>query len=140
MKNILGKGCILKTFFNNVVGNTEDLHGHESGIGSNLPANITARDEIEFRSFYNPDEHQSCELSEEEMKVDQIDKRLKEYEKILEINHILIKSEKHFGAPWRPFWIWQAVRRCRRLASAPFAARLVFDSVLFSIIIIWTSK
>ena len=32
----------------------------------------------------------------------------------------------HFGAPWRPFWILQAVRRCRRLASAPFAARLVF--------------
>ena len=31
----------------------------------------------------------------------------------------------HFGAPWRPFWILQAVRRCRRLASAPFAARLV---------------
>ena len=34
----------------------------------------------------------------------------------------------HFGAPWRPFWILQAVRRCRRLASAPFAARLVFGS------------
>ena len=32
----------------------------------------------------------------------------------------------HFGAPWRPFWILQAVRRCRRWASAPFAARLVF--------------
>ena len=32
----------------------------------------------------------------------------------------------HFEAPWRPFWILQAVRRCRRLASAPFAARLVF--------------
>ena len=31
----------------------------------------------------------------------------------------------HFGAPWRPFWILQAVRRCRRWASAPFAARLV---------------
>ena len=31
----------------------------------------------------------------------------------------------HFGAPWRPFWILQAVRRSRRLASAPFAARLV---------------
>ena len=31
----------------------------------------------------------------------------------------------HFGAPWRPFWILQAVRRCRRLASAPFSARLV---------------
>ena len=39
-------------------------------------------------------EYQSCELSEEEMKVDQIDKLLKEYEKILEINHILIKSEE----------------------------------------------
>ena len=25
----------------------------------------------------------------------------------------------HFGAPWRPFWILQAVRRCRRWASAP---------------------
>ena len=32
----------------------------------------------------------------------------------------------HFGAPWRAFWILQAVRRCRWLASAPFAARLVF--------------
>ena len=32
----------------------------------------------------------------------------------------------HFGAPWRPFWILQAVRRCRRWASAPGAARLVF--------------
>jgi len=32
---------------------------------------------------------------------------------------------RHFGVPWRPFWILQAVRRCRRLASAPFAARLV---------------
>ena len=31
----------------------------------------------------------------------------------------------HFGAPWRPFWILQAMRRCRRWASAPFAARLV---------------
>ena len=31
----------------------------------------------------------------------------------------------HFGAPWRPFWILQAVRRCRRWASAPCAARLV---------------
>ena len=36
----------------------------------------------------------------------------------------------HFGAPWRPFWILQAVRRCRRLASAPFAARLVFRKIL----------
>ena len=34
---------------------------------------------------------------------------------------------RHFGAPWRPFWILQAVRRCRRLASAPFAARLVYS-------------
>ena len=33
---------------------------------------------------------------------------------------------RHFGAPWRPFWILQAVRRCRRWARAPFAARLVF--------------
>merc|ERR1711954_400716 len=33
---------------------------------------------------------------------------------------------RHFGAPWRPFWILQVVRRGRRLASAPFAARLVF--------------
>ena len=32
----------------------------------------------------------------------------------------------HFGAPKQPFWILQAVRRCRRCASAPFAARLVF--------------
>ena len=49
----------------------------------------------------------------------------------------------HFGAHWRPFWILQvmqrcgrcdvagvaalqAVRHCRRLASAPGAARLVF--------------
>ena len=35
----------------------------------------------------------------------------------------------HFGAPWRPFWILQAVRRCRRLASAPSAARLGFLTV-----------
>ena len=34
----------------------------------------------------------------------------------------------HYGAPWRPFSILQAVRRCRRLASAPFAARLVFTN------------
>ena len=34
----------------------------------------------------------------------------------------------HFGAPWRPFWILQAVRRCRRLVSAPFAARQVFSN------------
>ena len=32
----------------------------------------------------------------------------------------------HFGAHWRPFWILQAVRCCRRWASAPGAARLVF--------------
>ena len=32
----------------------------------------------------------------------------------------------HFGAHWRPFWILQAVRRCRRWASAPGATRLVF--------------
>ena len=32
----------------------------------------------------------------------------------------------HFGAPRRPFWILQALQRCRRWASAPFAARLVF--------------
>ena len=25
----------------------------------------------------------------------------------------------HFGAQWRPFWILQAVRRCRRWTSAP---------------------
>ena len=31
----------------------------------------------------------------------------------------------HFGGPWRPFWILQAARRCRRWASAPGAARLV---------------
>ena len=24
----------------------------------------------------------------------------------------------HFGAPWRPYWILQALRRCRRWASA----------------------
>ena len=35
----------------------------------------------------------------------------------------------HFGAPWRPFWILQAVRRCRRWASAPGAARLVFNYI-----------
>ena len=38
----------------------------------------------------------------------------------------------HFGGPWRPFWILQAVRRCRRWASAPGAARLVFI-IIFSI-------
>ena len=32
----------------------------------------------------------------------------------------------HFGAHCRPFWILQAVRHCRRWASAPFAARLIF--------------
>ena len=32
----------------------------------------------------------------------------------------------HFGGPWRPFWILQAVRRCRRWASAPGVTRLVF--------------
>ena len=37
----------------------------------------------------------------------------------------------YFGAPWWPFWILQAVRRCRRLASAPFATRLVFILCLF---------
>ena len=31
----------------------------------------------------------------------------------------------HFGAPWRPFWNFQAVRHCRRWASAPGATRLV---------------
>merc|ERR1711942_614120 len=42
----------------------------------------------------------------------------------------------HFGAPWWPFCILQAVRRCRRLASTPFAARLVFHSCLISTVII----
>ena len=37
----------------------------------------------------------------------------------------------HFGAPWRPFWILQAVWRCRRWACAPGAARLVFYKQLF---------
>ena len=37
----------------------------------------------------------------------------------------------HFGAHWWPFWILQAVRRCRRWASAPGAARLVFYLILF---------
>jgi len=37
----------------------------------------------------------------------------------------------HFGVPWRPFLILQAVQRCRWLASAPFAAGLVF---FFSVI------
>ena len=37
----------------------------------------------------------------------------------------------HFGALWRPLWILQAVRRCRRWASALFAARLVFFLVSF---------
>ena len=32
----------------------------------------------------------------------------------------------HFGAPWWPFWILQTVRHCRRRASAPGGARLVF--------------
>ena len=32
----------------------------------------------------------------------------------------------HFGAHWRPFWILQAVRRCRQWASVPGDARLVF--------------
>ena len=45
----------------------------------------------------------------------------------------------HFGAPWRPFWILQAVRRCRRLASAPFGARLVFF-YLFTPIFILSSE
>ena len=39
---------------------------------------------------------------------------------------------RNFGAPWRPFWILQAVRRCRRWASAPGAARLVFVFILTS--------
>ena len=34
----------------------------------------------------------------------------------------------HFGAPSRPFWILQAVQLCRRRASAPSAARLVFSN------------
>jgi len=42
----------------------------------------------------------------------------------------------HFGAHWRPFWILQAVRRCRRWASAPFAARLV---LLYKKVLIKTS-
>ena len=41
----------------------------------------------------------------------------------------------HFGAPWWPFWILQAVRRCRRWAIAPFSARLVFDSLSFIFIL-----
>ena len=40
----------------------------------------------------------------------------------------------HFGAPWRPFWNLQALRRCRRWASALFATRLVFRSLLFLIL------
>ena len=36
----------------------------------------------------------------------------------------------HFGAPWRPFWIFQAVRHCRQWASAPFTARLVLYYVV----------
>ena len=43
----------------------------------------------------------------------------------------------HFGAPWQPLWILQAVRRCRRLASAPFAARLVFLEMLSHLKILW---
>ena len=39
----------------------------------------------------------------------------------------------HFGGPWRPFWILQAVRRCRWWVSAPGAARLVF-SIRFKVI------
>ena len=37
---------------------------------------------------------------------------------------------RHFGAPWRQFWILQAVQSCRRWASAPFAARLVLLYIL----------
>ena len=33
----------------------------------------------------------------------------------------------HFGAPYRLFWILQAVQRCRRWASDPGAARLLFE-------------
>ena len=42
----------------------------------------------------------------------------------------------HFGAPWWQFLILKAVRRCRRWASAPFAARLVlvFVNVWF---VVW---
>ena len=36
-----------------------------------------------------------------------------------------------FWGPWWAFWILQAVRRCRRLASAPFAARLVLQNKFF---------
>ena len=39
----------------------------------------------------------------------------------------------HFGAPWRSYWILQAVRRCRQWASAPFAARLVLIQLSFLI-------
>ena len=39
--------------------------------------------------------------------------------------HHFLDPVGHFGAPWRPFWILQAVRCCRRWASAPYAARLV---------------
>ena len=41
---------------------------------------------------------------------------------------MLLRTPKNLGVdtfPWRPFWILQAVWRCRQWASAPFAARLV---------------
>ena len=34
----------------------------------------------------------------------------------------------YFGAPWWPYWILQAVRRCKRWVSAPGAAMLVLIS------------
>ena len=37
----------------------------------------------------------------------------------------------HFGPPWQPFWILQAVWHCRQWASAPFATRLVFVTFFY---------
>ena len=47
---------------------------------------------------------------------------------------------RHFGVPWQPFWILQAVRRCRRWVSAPFAARLVFQNKTFFLTIFFWQK
>ena len=39
-----------------------------------------------------------------------------------------------YWTPWQLFLIFQEVRRCRRCASAPFAARLVFYEIFVHII------
>ena len=42
----------------------------------------------------------------------------------------------HFGLPWRLFWILRVLWRCRRWATAPFAARLEFISPTVVMIVI----